>query len=129
MFDLSKVKCIKADRILRGHYFVGRGWEYTFGVYSFHEVIVGFDYLMKPSGKKKRMWRKRFFDGVVGPVIWDPKLKKEVGEEEYVVLFRDGDHRRFRARDLGKFVVNVPMEEEFAFLNENLLNVQIIGNL
>ena len=120
VFNTNIVKYLNANTILREYYSIGRGIEYSFGEFSFWEVVVGFRYRKRLPNKKKQQWSKKphYFTGFVGPLVRNPTVDGG-SSNAYVVRFLDGDVRRFACNELEKFLVNTPIGE-FAFLNANL---------
>ncbi len=52
----SNEQVMMKDRMYRNFYCVGRGMEYSFEEYSFHEVVVGYVTRKRLHGKKKTTW-------------------------------------------------------------------------
>ena len=116
----SNGEVMMKDRMYRNFYCVGRGMEYSFEEYSFHEVVVGYLTRKRLPGKKKTTWSKKpyFYTGFVGPVVWDPKT---VDRKFYVVKFLDGDIRRIPVDELEKYLVRVPLLGIFNILHAILV--------
>ena len=114
----SNEEVMRKDRMYRNFYCVGRGMEYSFAEYSFHEVVVGYLTRKRLPGKKKTTWSKKpyFYTGFVGPVVWDPKVEDR---KFYVVKFLDGDIRRIPVNELEKYLVRVPLLGIFDILHKN----------
>lgn len=116
-----KKGCFQFDKRVRDFYRVGRGMEYSFEKYSFHEVVVGYFTWKKRPGMKRATWSKKpnFYTGFVGPMVWDPH---DEHNKFYVVRFSDRDVRRIPVDELDKFVLqNVPLYGIFAELHATLV--------
>jgi hypothetical protein len=111
-----KKGCFRFDKMFRDFYRVGKGIEYSFEKYSFHEVVVGYLVWKKRPGMKRATWSKKpnFYTGFVGPMVWDVH---DEHNKFYVVRFSDRDVRRIPVEELEKFLLkNVPLVGLFAEL-------------
>ena len=118
-----KKGCFRFDKRFRDFYRVGKGIEYSFEKYSFHEVVVGYLVWKKRPGMKRATWSKKpnFYTGFVGPMVWD--VHDEHNKFYVVVRFSDRDVSRIPVEELEKFLLkNLPLVGLFAELHAILVH-------